>query len=120
MTKWSIESLNPVQRKIVEHKSGPALVIAGAGSGKTRVITHRVAQLINSDIPASSILLLTFTNKASNEITTRVERAIKNTSDQQKIIHGTFHSVGSRFLRSSAKLLKYNNMSEIEFEIEGF
>ena len=109
MTNWSIESLNKIQRKIVEHKSGPALVVAGAGSGKTRVITHRVAQLINSDIPASSVLLLTFTNKAANEITTRVERAIKKTSDQQKIIHGTFHSVGSRFLRRNAKLLNYNN-----------
>ncbi len=54
MSTWSIASLNPVQRKIVEHKTGPALVIAGAGSGKTRVITHRVAQLIHSGISASS------------------------------------------------------------------
>ena len=99
MSIWSIASLNPVQRKIVEHKSGPALVIAGAGSGKTRVITHRVAQLIHSGIPASSILLLTFTNKAANEMAQRVGRALKNYTEQQKIIHGTFHSVGTRFLR---------------------
>ena len=109
MTNWSIESLNPVQRKIVKHKSGPALVIAGAGSGKTRVITHRVAELIHSGIPASSILLLTFTNKAANEMALRVGRALKNTTEQQKIIHGTFHSVGSRFLRRNAKLLNYKN-----------
>ena len=109
MSTWSIASLNPVQRKIVEHKIGPALVIAGAGSGKTRVITHRVAQLIHSGIPASSILLLTFTNKAANEMAQRVGRALKNSTEQQKIIHGTFHSVGSRFLRRNAKLLNYNN-----------
>ena len=109
MSTWSIASLNPVQRKIVEHKTGPALVIAGAGSGKTRVITHRVAQLIHSGIPASSILLLTFTNKAANEMAKRVGRALKNSTEQQKIIHGTFHSVGSRFLRRNAKLLNYNN-----------
>ena len=109
MPSWSIASLNPVQRKIVEHKTGPALVIAGAGSGKTRVITHRVAQLIHSGIPASSILLLTFTNKAANEMAQRVGRALKNPTEQQKIIHGTFHSVGSRFLRRNAKLLNYNN-----------
>ena len=109
MTNWSIDSLNPVQRKIVDHKDGPALVVAGAGSGKTRVITHRVVKLINSDIPASSILLLTFTNKAANEIAKRVERAIEKTSGNHKIIHGTFHSVGSRFLRKNAKLLKYEN-----------
>ena len=109
MSTWSIASLNPVQRKIVEHKTGPALVIAGAGSGKTRVITHRVAQLIHSGIPASSILLLTFTNKAANEMAQRVSRALNNSTEQQKIIHGTFHSVGSRFLRRNAKLLNYNN-----------
>ncbi|HIC08407.1 MAG TPA: ATP-dependent helicase [Candidatus Lambdaproteobacteria bacterium] len=115
MSTWSIASLNPVQRKIVEHKTGPALVIAGAGSGKTRVITHRVAQLIHSGIPASSILLLTFTNKAANEMAQRVGRALKNSTEQQKIIHGTFHSVGSRFLRRNAKLLNYyNNFSILD------
>ena len=88
MSNWSIESLNPNQRKIVDHKSGPALVIAGAGSGKTRVITHRVAQLIHSGIPASSILLLTFTNKAANEIAQRVRRALKNSTEHKKLFMG--------------------------------
>ena len=109
MSSWSIESLNPIQRKIVEHKTGPALVIAGAGSGKTRVITHRVAELIHSGIPASSVLLLTFTNKAADEMAQRVGRTLKNSIDQQKIVHGTFHSVGSRFLKRNAKLLNYKN-----------
>ena len=109
MSSWSIESLNPIQRKIVEHKTGPALVIAGAGSGKTRVITHRVAELIHSGIPASSVLLLTFTNKAADEMAQRVGQTLKNSIDQQKIVHGTFHSVGSRFLKRNAKLLNYKN-----------
>ena len=109
MSYCSIESLNKAQKKIVDHKNGPALVIAGAGSGKTRVITHRVAHLIHSGIPASSILLLTFTNKAAEEMTQRVGKAINNTTDQNKIIHGTFHSVGNRFLRQHAKLLDYKN-----------
>ena len=109
MTYCSTESLNKAQKKIVDHKNGPALVIAGAGSGKTRVITHRVAHLIHSGIPASTILLLTFTNKAADEMTQRVGKAINNTTDQNKIIPGTFHSVGNRFLRQHAKLLGYKN-----------
>ena len=76
MTYISTETLNKAQ-KIVAHNNGPALVIAGAGSGKTRVITHRVAHLIQSGVSASSILLLTFTNKAADEMTQRVGRAIK-------------------------------------------
>ncbi len=109
MTYSSAENLNKAQKKIVAHKNGPALVIAGAGSGKTRVITHRVANLIHSGVPASSILLLTFTNKAADEMTQRVGRTINNFTEQNKIIHGTFHSVGNRFLRQHAKLLDYKN-----------
>ena len=99
MTNWSIESLNPVQRKIVEHKSGPALVIAGAGSGKTRVITHRVAELIQTGIPASSILLLTFTNKAAREMKERVQ-ALASRGQTRGLIVSTFHNLGLRILKS--------------------
>lgn len=108
-----MESLNPDQQHIVLHQDGPALVIAGAGSGKTRVITHRVARLIQSGVPASAILLLTFTNKAANEMAARVNRAAKLRKEQQKLIHGTFHSVASRFLRHYAKLLRYENRFSI-------
>ena len=109
MTYNKTEILNKAQKKIVAHKKGPALVIAGAGSGKTRVITHRVAHLIQSGVPASSILLLTFTNKAADEMIQRVGRTIDNSTDQNKILHGTFHSVGNRFLRQHAKLIEYKN-----------
>ena len=78
MTYLSTDNLNKAQKKIVSHKNGPALVIAGAGSGKTRVITHRVAHLIHSGVPASSILILTFTNNAAADMIQRVGRTIDN------------------------------------------
>ncbi|SVC23753.1 uncharacterized protein METZ01_LOCUS276607, partial [marine metagenome] len=105
--------LNPDQQHIVEHRDGPALVIAGAGSGKTRVVTQRVAHLIHSGVPASSILLLTFTNKAAREMALRAARQQGVEPDQQKILNGTFHSMASRFLRRSAKMLHYENQFSI-------
>ena len=105
--------LNPDQQRIIEHREGPALVIAGAGSGKTRVVTQRVAHLIRSGVPASSILLLTFTNKAAREMAIRAARQQGVEPDQQKILNGTFHSMASRFLRRSAKLLHYENQFSI-------
>jgi len=74
-----MEGLNPQQQQIVQHRLGPALVIAGAGSGKTRVITYRVAELIQSGIAPSSIMMLTFTNKAASEM---ADRVAKVTGDQ--------------------------------------
>ncbi|MBF0286199.1 MAG: ATP-dependent helicase [SAR324 cluster bacterium] len=104
-----MEVLNSAQQNIVSHYHGPALVIAGAGSGKTRVITHRVAELIRSGIDPSTIMLLTFTNKAAKEMANRVAQATNQQKIEHAMIHGTFHSVANRFLRRHAKLLLYEN-----------
>ena len=85
--------------------SGPMLVIAGAGSGKTRTLTYRVAWLVEHGIDPSRILLLTFTNKAAKEMLRRVEGLLP--MDISQIWGGTFHHVGNRMLRRHAKLLGY-------------
>jgi DNA helicase-2/ATP-dependent DNA helicase PcrA len=97
--------LNPQQLAAVTAPPGPALVIAGAGSGKTRTLTYRVAYLLEQGIPPDRILLLTFTNKAAGEMMRRVSDLI----GQQipTLWGGTFHSIGSRVLRSHADLLGY-------------
>lgn len=104
-----MEALNPQQQEIVAHKKGAALVIAGAGSGKTRVITHRVAELLNSEIAPSAIMLLTFTNKAAAEMADRVAKTVGQPGVEKSILHGTFHSVANRFLRKYASFLRYEN-----------
>ncbi|GAB4484598.1 MAG: ATP-dependent helicase [Thermodesulfovibrionales bacterium] len=94
--------LNPEQHAAVMHGSGPALVLAGAGSGKTRVVTYRVSRLIESGTPAENILLLTFTNKAAREMMRRVESLIgRNVSG---IFGGTFHHVANLMLRQHCQL----------------
>jgi len=95
--------LNEAQRAAVTSGEGPKLVIAGAGSGKTRTITYRVAYLMTKGIHASQILLATFTNKAAREMLNRVE-ALTGT-DAGKVWGGTFHAIGNRLLRQHAPLI---------------
>lgn len=97
--------LNPQQCAAVTAPPGPALVIAGAGSGKTRTLTYRVAYLLEQGIPADRILLLTFTNKAAGEMMRRVTDLLGQ--ELNSLWGGTFHSIGNRILRTHAQLLGY-------------
>jgi DNA helicase-2/ATP-dependent DNA helicase PcrA len=97
--------LNPQQLAAVTAPPGPALVIAGAGSGKTRTLTYRVAYLLEQGIPPDRILLLTFTNKAAGEMMRRVSDLIGR--ELRELWGGTFHSIGARVLRSHAETLGY-------------
>ena len=96
----SLDSLNPSQREAAMHVHGPLLVLAGPGSGKTRVVTHRVAHLITQGIPAHQIVALTFTNKAADEMRKRVTDLV----GPQPIEMGTFHRFAARLLRKHARL----------------
>ena len=89
-----LEGLNEQQKKAVVHMEGPCLVIAGAGSGKTKVLTTRIAYLISQGIKSSNILAITFTNKAAKEMK---ERLAKLVPDNYAFL-GTFHSLGVRIL----------------------
>ena len=102
-----LAKLNPEQTKAVECSEGPLLVLAGAGSGKTRVLTHRIAHLINTvGVNSWNVLAVTFTNKAAQEMRTRIEHLIGFASDDMWI--GTFHSVCARILRYEAKAFGLN------------
>src|SRR4030081_3290180 len=94
--------LNEQQHAAVTAPPGPALVIAGAGSGKTRTLTYRVAYLLEQGIPADRILLLTFTNKAAGEMMRRVSDLLGQ--ELRALWGGTFHSIGARILRLHANL----------------
>ncbi len=96
-----LTNLNDKQREAVEHIDGPCLVIAGAGSGKTKVLTTRIANLIAQGIPSYNILAITFTNKAAHEMKERLEKLVP---DNQAFV-GTFHSFGVRIIRENAPLL---------------
>lgn len=100
-------TLNDKQLEAVEHKKGPCLVLAGAGSGKTRVLTERIISLIDSGVSPYNILAITFTNKAAKEMRSRVEVKIGNLSDS--IFIGTFHSFGLRILRENYSELGYTS-----------
>ena len=91
----SLASLNDAQRAAATHVEGPLLVLAGPGSGKTRVVTHRVAHLIAEGVPAREIVALTFTNKAADEMRRRVAELV----GPQPVEMGTFHALCARILR---------------------
>ncbi|HKQ39632.1 MAG TPA: ATP-dependent helicase, partial [Verrucomicrobiae bacterium] len=99
--------LNPQQLAAVTAPPGPALVLAGAGAGKTRTLIYRVAYLLEQGIPADRILLLTFTNKAAREMMRRVTDLLGN--ELTDLWGGTFHSIGHRFLRRHAQAIGYQN-----------
>lgn len=103
-----LEGLNEQQLAAVLHVDGPLMIVAGAGSGKTKVLTTRIAHLMNSGVDAFNILALTFTNKAAAEMKERVEKALGNTEARNLYI-GTFHSVFARILRADANKLGYPN-----------
>lgn len=102
-----LSGLNDPQREAVIHGKGPLMIIAGAGSGKTRVLTFRTAHLINNGVDPFRILSLTFTNKASAEMRHRIEQAVGN--EARNIWMGTFHSVFAKILRIEARYLGYTS-----------
>ncbi|HEX6086876.1 MAG TPA: ATP-dependent helicase [Thermoanaerobaculia bacterium] len=101
------DQLNSEQLEVVMAGEGPMLVIAGAGSGKTRTLTYRVSRLIEDGVDPSEILIVTFTNKASREMLSRVEQLV--TTDTRRIWGGTFHSIGNRLLRRHAEAIGYRS-----------
>ncbi|RTE52199.1 ATP-dependent DNA helicase [Arenibacter aquaticus] len=101
-----INELNEAQKAPVLHKDGPLMVIAGAGSGKTRVLTYRIAYLMNQGVDSFNILALTFTNKAAREMKTRIADIVGN-AEAKNLMMGTFHSVFAKLLRFDGDKLGY-------------
>ena len=101
-----LNELNPQQRDAVAYTDGPQLVIAGAGSGKTRVLTYKIVHLLNNGIEPGRILALTFTNKAAREMRERIE-ALVGPAVSSRLWMGTFHSIFSRLLRNNAERIGY-------------
>ena len=106
--KHLLEQLNDSQREAVVYNEGPSLVIAGAGSGKTRVLTYKIAWLLENGILPWNILALTFTNKAANEMKQRIGNLVGN-DIASRLVMGTFHSIFSRILRAEAEHIGFNS-----------
>lgn len=96
-----LADLNPAQQQAAQHLDGPLLILAGPGSGKTRVVTHRIAHLLQQGVPASGVLALTFTNKAAEEM----KRRVGELAPGQRVWVSTFHRFGARLLREHAELV---------------
>lgn len=107
-----LKELNERQREAVLHVNGPIMIVAGAGSGKTKVLTTRIAHLMAQGVDAFNILALTFTNKAAKEMKERVEKILGN-NEARNLYIGTFHSVFARILRAEAHRLGYPNQFTI-------
>jgi DNA helicase-2/ATP-dependent DNA helicase PcrA len=103
-----LQGLNTQQREAVLHKDGPLMIVAGAGSGKTKVLTTRIAHLMATGVDAFNILALTFTNKAAKEMKERIEKVLGN-NEARNLYIGTFHSVFARILRGEAHNIGYPN-----------
>lgn len=103
-----LSGLNEPQKEAVLHVNGPLMIVAGAGSGKTKVLTTRIANLMKNGVDAFNILALTFTNKAAAEMKERIEKILGN-SDARNLYIGTFHSVFARILRAEAHRIGYPN-----------
>src|ERR1043165_18240 len=99
--------LNTEQYSVVTAGGGPILVIAGAGSGKTRTVTYRVARLIEAGVPPARLLLVTFTNRAAREMLSRVDTLVA--ADVRRVWGGTFHSIANRLLRRHASSIGYES-----------
>src|SRR3954466_238530 len=103
-----LQGLNAQQREAVIHRDGPLMIVAGAGSGKTKVLTTRIAHLMANGIDSFNILALTFTNKAAKEMKERIEHILGN-NEARNLYIGTFHSVFARILRGEAHRMGYPN-----------
>jgi DNA helicase-2/ATP-dependent DNA helicase PcrA len=103
-----LDELNPIQRAAAKATEGPVMIIAGAGSGKTRVLTYRIAHLMEKRVDAFNILALTFTNKAAREMKDRIARIV-GPAEAKNLWMGTFHSVFAKILRIEAEKLGYPN-----------